>query len=168
MMPIDRSPSMLTSYRVPTMSRRSRPRPERDSIYGDTYDGVPNPMVPHVHPYPTRYHGARLDYPQPGFRYVAAPYARSPFDGLGESFRGASLTGSTILDVVIGAGLGYLASSKPEASVMHAVAGGMSAMFGATGMVAFLAAEVLLAHQERGRREINVISARSQSKIESR
>ena len=83
--------------------------PERDSIYGDTYNGVPNPMVPHVHPYPTRYHGANFNYPQPGWRYMPAPYARSPFDGFGNPLfgNGTSLTGGTILGVVIGAALGF-------------------------------------------------------------
>jgi len=150
--------------------------PERDSIYGDTYDGVPNPMVPHVHPYPTRYHGAKFEYPQPGFRYARSPYARSPFDGFGEPFfgKGTSFTGVTFLDVVIGAGLGYLASPKPDVAVVHAAVGGMSAMiFGAPGMVAFLAAEVFLTHQELGRRkdireDLGAISSRAKSKLAGR
>lgn len=155
-MPIDRTPNVLTSYRVPTMARPSRPMPEHDSIYGDTYGGVPNPMVPHVHPYPTRYHGARFDYPYPGHRYALSPYARAPFDGLGDPIfgRGSTLTGYTFLDAVIGAGLGYLAAPKPEQAATHAAFGGLSAfMFGAPGMIAFLAAEVLLTHQELGRRK---------------
>lgn len=176
-MPIDRSPNVLTSYRVPTMVRRGRPMPERDSIYGDTYNGVPNPMVPHVHPYPTRYHGAKFDYPQPSFRYVAAPYSAAPFAGLGlDPFfgRGTSFTGDTFYDVIIGAGLGYLAAPKPEAAVVHAAVGGMTAMvFGAPGMVAFLAAEVLLSHQELGRRkdireDLGALSSKVKTKLASR
>lgn len=169
-MPIDRIPSILTSYRVPTMRRPQRPVPERDSIYGDTYDGVPNPMVPHVHPYPTRYHGAKFDYPQPGYEYVGAPYARGPFAGFGaEPFfgKGTSFTGYTLLDALIGAGLGYIASPKPDAAIVHAAVGGLSAMaFGAPGMVVFLAAEVLLTHQELGRRkDIGALSPKAKSKI---
>lgn len=172
-MPIDRSAVMLTSYKPPRMRRPGSPRPERDSIYGDTYNGVPNPMVPHVHPYPTRFHGAKLEYPQPGFQYVARPYASRPFNGLGtEPFfgRGTTLTPFPFLDVIIGAGLGFLAAPKKEAAVVHAAFGGMAALvFGAPGIVGFLAAEVLLTHQELGRRkDIGELPDRASSRLRAR
>lgn len=56
---------------------------DRYSIFGDTYRGVPNPMVPHKHPYPTRFHGPVFKYPMPGWSYNVSPYARAPFDGFG-------------------------------------------------------------------------------------
>ena len=56
---------------------------DRYSIFGDTYKGVPNPMIPHKHPYPTRYHGPVYDYPTPGWGYNVSAYARAPFDGVG-------------------------------------------------------------------------------------
>lgn len=168
-MPIDRESSQLTSYRPPRMHRPGRPRPEHDSIYGNTYNGVPNPMVPHVHPYPTRFHGAKFDYPQPGFRYMPAPYASNPFAGLGEPFfgKGSSLTGYNLLDTMIGAGLGFMAAPKSQAAIVHAAVGGLAAMaFGAPGMVAFLTAEVLLTHQELGRRkDIGELSDRAVSSV---
>jgi len=80
-MPFDRDAIQLTNFVVPNMPRPMAPRPERDSIYGNTYGGVPNPMIPHQHPYPTRYHGPVFDYPQPGYRYATRPYAEKPFNG---------------------------------------------------------------------------------------
>ena len=37
---------------------------DRQSIFSDTYDGVVSPLVPHVHPYPTRFHGPIYNYPR--------------------------------------------------------------------------------------------------------
>lgn len=79
-MPFDRAPRQLTGY-APPMRRPGPPAPERDGIFGDTYNGVPNPMIPYQHPYPTRYHGPVFNYPTPGWRYDVAPYARAPFNG---------------------------------------------------------------------------------------
>lgn len=176
-MPIDRNPNVLTSYRVPTMARPGAPRPELDSIYGDTHRGVPNPMVPHRHPYPTRYHGAVLDYPQPAHDYVRSPYAKAPYDGLGaDPFfgRGTSFTGYQFLDVAIGAYLGWIAATKEDAAPVHAIVGGLAAMsFGAPGMVAFLAAEVLMSHRERGLRkdiqeDIGALGSKVKAKLAGR
>lgn len=80
-MPLDRDSVQLTSFVAPRMRRPMPALPERDSIYGNTYNGVPNPLVPHQHPYPTRFHGPVFNYPQPGYRYAARPYARAPFNG---------------------------------------------------------------------------------------
>lgn len=63
---------------------------DRYSIFGDTYKGVPNPMVPHKHPYPTRYHGPVFRYPTPGWGYNVSPYARAPFDGDDDKVLGVS------------------------------------------------------------------------------
>lgn len=52
---------------------------DRMSIFGDTYDGVPNPLVPHLHPYPTRYHGPILNQPQATLPYRPTPYSRPPY-----------------------------------------------------------------------------------------
>jgi len=80
-MPVDRAPQLLTSFSPPTMVRPMSVMPERNSIFGNTYNGVPNPMVPHKHPYPTRYHGPVFNYPTPSYGYDISPYARSPFAG---------------------------------------------------------------------------------------
>lgn len=64
------------------MYRRPPPAPERDSIYGDTYNGVPTPNTVVEHGYPTRYHGPVFTTPQPGYTFRVRPYARAPFVGV--------------------------------------------------------------------------------------
>jgi hypothetical protein len=62
------------------------PRPERDSIFGDTYNGVPTPNTIIEHGYPTRFHGPVLTMPMPGYKYKGRPYAKASFmgvDGMG-------------------------------------------------------------------------------------
>lgn len=44
------------------------------SIFGDTAAGVPNPEVPHLHPYPTRYHGPVFRYAQQRSVFRRRPY----------------------------------------------------------------------------------------------
>jgi len=60
-------------------------RHDQQSIFGNTYEGVPTPYVPHVHPYPTRYHGPIWQYPNATLPYVTTPYARAPYAGFGAS-----------------------------------------------------------------------------------
>jgi hypothetical protein len=100
--------------------------PTRDSIFGDTYGGVPNPMVPHRHPWPTRYHGPIYTVPgvaKPSYRM--RPYARAPY--MGTNGLGASpfdpLSGSRTLDAVGGAVIGYLVAPKPGDAPLWAIAG---------------------------------------------
>lgn len=57
---------------------------DRRSIFGDTYAGVPNPQMVHTSGYPTRFHGPNFTTPEPGWTYVARPYARAPFMGMGQ------------------------------------------------------------------------------------
>ncbi len=55
----------------------------------DLPHGVPNPYVAHVHPYPTRFHGAIPTRPVFGFPWVRTPYAvwrNSRLDGLGKPY----------------------------------------------------------------------------------
>jgi len=56
-----------------------------EDIFGDTSEGVPNPLVPHVHPYPTRYHGPIWTQPQAMKPFLPTPYARAPYAGTGQS-----------------------------------------------------------------------------------
>jgi len=82
-------------------------RVEKDSIFGDTYNGVPNPMIPYQHPYPTRYHGPVFTYPMPAYRYEVSPYAFAPFNG--DSGQGEGLLGSRVVQgVLLVAGVGLL------------------------------------------------------------
>lgn len=67
--------------------------PTHDSVFGDTYHGVPNPMVPHLHPWPTRYFGPNFTMPQATMPFVARPWGRVPFfgvDSLGQAPIGLS------------------------------------------------------------------------------
>lgn len=58
--------------------------PQEDlSIFGDTVDGVPNPLIGHVHPYPTRFHGPIFNQPQFGQPYRQRPYGVAPYAGIG-------------------------------------------------------------------------------------
>lgn len=100
--------------------------PTRDSIFGDTYGGVPNPMVPHRHPWPTRYHGPIYTVPgvaKPSYRQ--RPYARAPYVGFGAAAGSPfdPLTGSRVIDAVGGAAIGYLVSPKPSDAVLWGVVG---------------------------------------------
>jgi hypothetical protein len=47
---------------------------DQDSIFGPTYEGVPNPQIPHTHPYPTRYHGYVDSRPRFFLPYRKASY----------------------------------------------------------------------------------------------
>lgn len=155
-MTIDRLEQQITNFTPPQTYRPPVVAPERDSIFGNTYNGVPNPMVPYQHPYPTRFHGPVFRYPQPGWQYERSPYARAPFDGLGEPLLGqwSSATGTDILDGVIGAGLGYLAAPSLDEGITHALVGGAAGLFlGYPGMIAFLLGETIMAHRASGRRE---------------
>lgn len=99
------------------------------SIFGNTYGGVPSPLVFHEHPYSTRYHGMnltvpRFDLPYRETPYAVAPYAGSP-DGIG-SIAGVAggigfglgavggAVGGAILGALIG-GLGYDQAGKGAA-----------------------------------------------------
>ncbi len=55
----------------------------QNAVFGPTEAGVPSPLVPHTHPYPTRYHGLVNNYPRFGLPYQQATYARVPYAGLG-------------------------------------------------------------------------------------
>lgn len=129
--------------------------PERDSIFGDTYGGVPNPLVPHVHPWPTRYHGP--NYTTPGVNqitYRQRPYAKQPFVGLGQDKPPFSqyVSGSALLDTVAGAALGLAVAPNEEQRPFWILFGGVAAYAaGLLGLVAVGGAAVLT-RQSTGRR----------------
>lgn len=123
------------------MQRYNPPAAERDSIFGDTYNGVPNPNVPFVHGYPTRYHGPIWTQPMPGFQYRANTYTKAPFLGVELfGYQPKSLTGSTLFDAAVGAAIGYVAASSETKNerLGHAAAGAAAVgMFGTIGAVGF-------------------------------
>lgn len=127
---------------------------DHDSIFGDTYDGVVSPTVGHNHPYPTRYHGPIWTYPLFSLPYRPTPYTLTPYAGLGSACacKGAegasglgtsatfgSPTGSSMLDAVVGAGIGYLiGKDQHEKTVLAAVGGGAGVVFGSLGLAALV------------------------------
>jgi hypothetical protein len=120
--------------------------PERDSIFGDTYDGVPNPNVPHVHPWPTRFHGP--NYTVPGVAnptYVERPYAKVPYVGFGAAPLFEHITGGGFSDAVLGAGVGYVAAPLAKDRLAWVVAGALGGFVaGLAGVVATSVAGILL------------------------
>jgi hypothetical protein len=131
--------------------------PTRDSIFGDTYGGVPNPMVPHRHPWPTRYHGPIYTVPgvaKPAYRQ--RPYARAPYvgvDGLGAApfseALGSNVTGNPWIDALFGAGLGYVGAPPSQSRVAWVIGSAIAAYgFGLAGF-AGVGAMLFVAHNKR-------------------
>jgi hypothetical protein len=138
---------------------------DQQSIFGPTYEGVPNPVIPHVHPYPTRYHGPIWQYPNAGLPYVTTPYARAPYagfgspdglggcackglagspDGLGDPMLCAT-TGSSLMDAAVGAAIGVIAAPRAGDQALWALIGaGAAWLGGAVGMIGVGAAGLYL------------------------
>ena len=115
-------------------------QPTQDSIFGYTYNGVPNPLVPDRHPYPTRFHGPI--YTVPGVAdlpYMARPYLNQPMPtggaGLGATIT-EPVTGASAIDGALGASMGYAFAPSKDARLGWAVMGGAAGMlFGGLGLV---------------------------------
>jgi hypothetical protein len=127
------------------------------SIFGETYQGVPNPVVPVTHPYPTRYHGPMYNVVRGGGIYQPAvwyvPLVRkgvgaSP-DGLGLD---AASTGSTaVMRLAIGAGLGLAAvhfAGQPGGSPL-VLAGAGAASAAVAGLEGIIGCLLLVALRAR-------------------
>jgi hypothetical protein len=135
-------------------------RHDQNSIFGRTYQGVPNPQVPFEHAYPTRYHGAIFTTPRFGLPFEANPMAVAPYAGLGASescgCSGKSLGTSpdglgsseimdrTIGDVLggaaVGAIVGALVSPSDKVKQKWAVGGAAAVgVFGGLGLLGLLA-----------------------------
>lgn len=137
-------------------------QPDRDSIFGDTYCGVPNPQVPHKHPYPTRYHGMVGTVVQATLPYRVRPYVQPPFTtsapplqpwerhesvrGLGEDY---TQRGGVLLDAVLGGVVGAAVAPKPAERLIWAAGGAiLNGLAGTVGLAALSAG----AMYARGRR----------------
>lgn len=116
------------------------PSPEEQSIFGDTYSGIPNPNVPFQHAYNTRYHGPNYKYPVFDYTYKKQSFM-TPFHGMGDSASTltASTTGSMVLDAVIGAGVGYSIAQQSSDRTAWAIGGaivmGLAGTLGLIGLV---------------------------------
>lgn len=111
---------------------------DHQGIFGDTYGGVPNPRIPHEHPYPTRFHGPIYSYPR-----FYQPYRQQSFmvpgGYVGTSGLGAdtpallgSATGSVLLDAVIGAGIGFAMAERKQDRLLWAGGGAVAALLAGT------------------------------------
>ena len=125
--------------------------PSQDSIFGDTYGGVPNPNVPHRHPWPTRYHGPIWTVPDAAQnQYAPRPYARPPFMGMGAAPIFEHVTGHGVVDGALGALMGYVGSPTAQDKVMWAIVGGLAGY--AAGMAGLLGAGGLLLYSRSQRK----------------
>ena len=84
-------------------------RSDQDSIFGHTYQGVPNPQIPYKHPYPTRYHGPIFTEPRFGTPFEPRPYAVAPYSGV-ENAQGSTweVSPKGLLIAAASAGVGWL------------------------------------------------------------
>lgn len=134
-----------------------QPHPDHESVFGDTYHGVPSPFVPHRHPWPTRYHGPYFMTPMAVSTYKSSPWYKagkrpgisgSP-DGLGAILETPSISGSVVADALIGGIVGVLAAPQRNEAAVHGLAGAIVVgLFGLTGMGGLLGYELFRAHRE--------------------
>ena len=143
-------------------------KPTHQSIFGDTYHGVINPNVPHVHPYPTRYHGPNYNVPRfygpyqpqswqvaPVYKngYVVGSHLRGNrfFYGVVKpampQFAGDDSSLKINMDLgmaAIGGAIGALGAPHKDDRMVWAIAGaGASALGGVVGVVGITAAAFL-------------------------
>lgn len=140
------------------------PTPEHQSIFSDTERGIPSPTVPHEHPYPTRYHGPVWTTPRFFLPYREASYQvpsglpnpnfpTAPCDGCqGNAASGlgadqpalfGTATGSTALDALLGAAIGYASSPKSHERALWAAGGAAAGLLAGTlGLLGVVGAAV--------------------------
>lgn len=125
-----------------------RTNPARDSVFGNTYCGVPNPFGPHKHPYPTRFHGRVPFMPQSFFPYRTNPQARAPFMGRGRPMQPWELHGveevvgevdwPVLAAIAAGAAVGARVAmprvGKPDPTTVMAAAGAGAFVLGVLGV----------------------------------
>jgi hypothetical protein len=125
---------------------------DKSSIFGNTYKGVPNPVVPHVHEYPTRFHGSVWRSPDVSkFTYRPSSYMtgfKKPVSGVGAADFVTALTGSPtggsgLLDFLIGGVVGYAVSPDEKSKYVWAIAGGaLTMILGSVGMAGVAGASI--------------------------
>jgi hypothetical protein len=136
-----------------------------ESIFGPVMSGVPSPIVPHEHPYPTRYHGANWQYVDTRQTFVPSIYSRGwvprPYsvgenpDGIGvhdtavvDAALGQmpTMTGSKVVDAVAGAVVGWIASPSEKEQIVYAIGGALAGwglgLFGICGVLGVSVAQL--------------------------
>jgi hypothetical protein len=121
------------------------PKAEQQTVFGETYRGVPNPNIPFKHAYPTRYHGPIYDYPVFNHTYrrqdYMAPFHKQP-QGIGD-LTTSSTTGSSAFDALLGAGVGYIAAKTESERIVWAGAGALATAFAGTlGLICIVGAAI--------------------------
>ena len=133
---------------------------ERGSIFGDTWQGVPSPIVLHEHPYPTRFHGPIWNYPYASLPYRENPYAQPPYagldgclscspasgyaeagGGLGQVNQASTVASAVgiVVDGAVGALGGYLVAPKSSDATAWAIGGAAATiLFGIFGLAGTL------------------------------
>lgn len=124
-----------------------RTHPDRDSVFGNTYCGVPNPQVPHRHPYPTRFHGRVPYQPQAFLPYRVRPYAQAPFMAAAKpmqpwELRGIDdlggvdwpVLGAVAVGAAVGAAIGIPSVGKAHKPTVAAAAALGAGIAGALGL----------------------------------
>lgn len=100
-----------------------------EDIFGDTSEGVPNPLVPHVHPYPTRYHGPIWTQPQAMKPFIPTPYARAPYAGVGQNETPALSPAIKVVSVAsaaLSAYHGYRRNESVGWAILWGIMGGLA------------------------------------------
>ena len=125
---------------------------DQSTIFGNTYKGVPNPVVPHIHEYPTRFHGSVWRSPDVSkFTYRPSSYLKGfkrPISGVGAADFVTSLTasptgGNSVLDFLIGGVVGLAVAPDDKTKYMWAIAGGaLTMIMGSVGMAGVAGAAI--------------------------
>jgi hypothetical protein len=123
--------------------------PEHQSIFGDTVHGVPSPLVPHTHPYPTRFHGPVNTTPRFGLPYrqqsLVVP-RQFTVQAMGAV---EPLTGGAVTDAIVGGVLGYLAAPQGSTTaagksrLLWSVGGSLAGLIGGGLGLGFVAGMVI-------------------------
>ncbi len=106
------------------MLRPTRIRPEGRTIFGDTYEGVANPIVAVERGWPTRLHGPNFTYVQQSYRYRRRPFQKAPFLGLGADAGANCSTDAECAQGTVCCGINELAWCTPHAQCDAAIAYG--------------------------------------------
>ncbi len=122
---------------------------DHQSIFTDTYHGIPNPRRTVQQNYPSLYHGPVWRYPRFDMSHrtwrenpYTMPLQPSPIKQFGDAVGSGtaplfqSATGSMLIDALLGAGVGYLAAPSESSKKAWVAAGALASAFaGMAGLI---------------------------------